>query len=208
MQTTAVPNVALGERSSAATPGRADWRAATRLLFRLVATYFTLYVVATQMARAMVPFWNFTPLDQTEGVVRSATTWVATQVLGFAAPISYRDSGSGDRAYDWAFCVLLLLSAAALTAVWSVLNRRRPNYVTLHAWFRLFLRFALGATLASYGVSKLVPIQMPYPNLTTLLQPFGQLTLRHFCGSKSGPNPPTRCLPAVSSAAVSCWCRD
>jgi hypothetical protein len=126
-----------------------------------LASYVTLYIVSTQMFRTLVPFGDFMPLDQQSGLLRSATTWVATQILGFAPPISYRDSGSGDRSYDWAFCVLVLIVASMVTALWSALDHKRPNYDNLQKWFRLFLCFALGATLASYGMAKAVPVQMP-----------------------------------------------
>ena len=152
------------------------WSPFARLVFRSVAVYMVLYVASTQMLSSLMPRVGFAPLDSTNGVQRTAATWVATHVLGFNPPISYRNSGSGDRAYDRAFCLLLLIVAGAATAVWSALDRKRPNYVNLQNWFRLFLRFALGATLASYGMAKVVPVQMPYPNLTTLLEPYGNLT--------------------------------
>jgi hypothetical protein len=41
----------------------------------------------------------------------------------------------------------LLVVTALATGIWSVLDRKRENYVALHKWFRLFIRFALASEL-------------------------------------------------------------
>ncbi len=63
--------------------------------------------------------------------------------------------------------------ATAATVVWSLLDRSRENYIELHKWFRLFLRFALAGQMIAYGFVKVFVLQMRYPTLTRLLQPFG-----------------------------------
>jgi hypothetical protein len=77
--------------------------------------------------------------------------------------------------------------ATAATVVWSLLDRSRENYTELHKWFRLFVRFALAGRMISYGVVKVFLLQMRYPSLTRLLQPFGTLSpygvLVNFIGS-------------------------
>ena len=57
-----------------------------------------------------------------------------------------------------------------------MLDRQRKDYSKLHEWFRLFLRFALGATMITYGSVKAVPVQMPAPSLTRLLEPYGHFS--------------------------------
>jgi hypothetical protein len=78
--------------------------------------------------------------------------------------------------YDWvtAFCTLLI--AAAGTVAWSVLDRRRLQYERLDRWFRVLMRFALGSTMISYGFAKAIPLQMPAPLLTRLLEPYGNFS--------------------------------
>ncbi|MFZ1008342.1 MAG: hypothetical protein WAN65_15985, partial [Candidatus Sulfotelmatobacter sp.] len=73
-----------------------------------------------------------------------------------------------------AFCLLMI--AAVATVVWSLLDRDRENYAELHKWFRLFVRFALAGRMIPYGFAKAIPIQMDYPSLTRLVQPFGTLS--------------------------------
>src|SRR6202007_2547520 len=61
-------------------------------------------------------------------------------------------------------------------AVWSLLDRRRENYAALYKWFRLFVRFALASEMFLYGFDKLIPLQMPFPFLTKLLEPYGNFS--------------------------------
>jgi len=121
------------------------------------------------------PFWGFAP-PGTFRLPRAMVSWAASHVFGITQPLVVLGSGSGDKPFDWvqAFCMLVL--ALVVTAVWSLLDRRRGDYVRLHGWFRVFLRFALGSTMVSYGMSKAIPLQMPAPQLTRLLEPFGNFS--------------------------------
>jgi hypothetical protein len=66
--------------------------------------------------------------------------------------------------------------ASVVTLVWSILDRRRPNYVTFHKWFRLAMRFMLASEMFLYGLAKAIPLQMPFPFLTRLLEPYGNFS--------------------------------
>ena len=72
---------------------------------------------------------------------------------------------------------LVVVIGIAVTAIWSVVDYGRPNYVTLHKWFRLFLRFALAAQMFYYGMAKVIPTQFPRPSLVTLVEPVGNLSV-------------------------------
>ena len=151
------------------------WSLATRIAFRFCFLYFSLYVVATQMLGGLLPFnWigNLSPAP----FVQRIATWTGLHVFRLAVPPPIQITGSGDRTIDYLETFVLLVIAAGATAVWSIFDRRRPNYRALHKWFRVFLRFAVGATMLGYGMVKAVPLQMPAPGLTRLLEPFGNFS--------------------------------
>jgi len=79
---------------------------------------------------------------------------------------------SGDKTFDWVLMFWLLVVAALATGIWSTLDRKRDNYVTLQKWFRVFIRIALAGQMITYGMDKIIPLQMPFPYLTRLLEPF------------------------------------
>jgi hypothetical protein len=153
------------------------WRPATRVAFRFFATYFVLYVVTTQMLSGMVVFVGGQLPNLGElPPVRTLVSWVATHVFRVSYPLVITGSGSGDKTYDWVHAFTLLSLSVLITVVWSVLDRRREDYSRLHRWVHLFARFALGSTMVSYGMVKAIPLQMPAPGLTRLLEPFGHFS--------------------------------
>ena len=135
------------------------WRPATRLAFRLSATYFALYVLPAQMPP-----------------VRALVSWVASHVFNVRHALVVTGSGSGDKTFDWVHAFTALVASLVITAVWSTLDRRREHYSAALPWVRLAARFALGATMVSYGTMKAIPVQMPAPGLTRLLEPFGHFS--------------------------------
>jgi len=158
---------------------RVRWSLLTRVAFRFCALYFTMYVLFTQMISSLVALpgngIGVPPLESFT-IVQRVLNFVGVHILRISYPISFRTSGSGDKTVDWILAFTLLLVAAAGTGAWSIVDRRRDNYVRLNAWFRLFLRLALATTMVSYGTAKAIPLQMPYPNLTRLLEPYGNFS--------------------------------
>jgi len=108
---------------------------------------------------------------------RQIVLWTAAHVFHIAGEVPVDgNSGSGDGAFGWVLAFCLLVFAAVATAVGSLLDRERKSYVQLYNWFLLFLRFALAGQMLNYGLAKVIPVQMPYPSLTRLLQPYGSFS--------------------------------
>jgi hypothetical protein len=150
------------------------WRLSTRVAFRFCVVYFGVYILTTQMLQAMNPFGGL-PVLATSGIVSKPVMWVIRNVFHDTRQLAVI-GGSGDKMFDWVFALCLLVFAAAATAVWSVLDRRRPNYLRLHKWFHLFVRLAVATTFVDYGMAKFIPLQMPAPQLTRLLEPYGNFS--------------------------------
>jgi hypothetical protein len=83
----------------------------------------------------------------------------------------------------------MLVTAVVGTAVWSALDRKRLSYPRLHAWFWLFLRFCLAGQMFVYGMIKAVPLQMPYPFLSRLVERFGDFSPMGVLWSSTGAAP-------------------
>jgi uncharacterized membrane protein YphA (DoxX/SURF4 family) len=209
MKGASVGTPAIGEfldpdsRASASSP---RWTLAKRVGFRFVAIYFLLYILATQiLPNIFLPDVDI-PEPGTLGPARALVEWVAHHVFGVSAELVVTGSGSGDKIFDWteAFCLLVL--AALGTAVWSLLDRRRPSYAALDRWLRLLVRIALGSTLLIYGMDKVVPLQMPYPDLRRLVEPYGNLSPMGVLWASIGASPAyeifTGCAEALGGILV------
>ena len=166
------------------------WSLAYRVAFRFCFIYFGLYCLATQIITSLFAFPTIEiPDPATLSPVRQIIFWTASHVFHAKTPLVYTDSGSGDKIFDWVLAFCLLVFSAAATTIWSVLDGKRQNYLTLHKWFLLFIRFCLAGQMLSYGLSKAVPLQMPYPYLTELLERFGNFSPMSVLWSSIGASP-------------------
>lgn len=67
-----------------------------------------------------------------------------------------------------------LLLVTLIVLAWSLLDRRRQHYRTLHGGLRVFIRYALGVWMLSYSMAKVIPTQFPGVHPVDLVRPFGQ----------------------------------
>ncbi|MGH9635343.1 MAG: DoxX family protein [Candidatus Angelobacter sp.] len=167
------------------------WGLGLRIAFRFCVAYFTLFSLSNQilggllvLPKVNIPelsaFWPF----------RQVTFWTAAHVFHIMRPLVYTGSGSGDKTFDWVLAFCLLVIAAAVTCLWSILDRRRENYITFHKWFRLAMRFMLASEMFLYGLAKVIPLQMPFPYLTRLLEPYGNFSPMAVLWSSVGASQP------------------
>lgn len=167
-----------------------EWRWASRVAFRFCFIYFGLYCLSTQIITSFVPVPNFDiPDPSTFRPIRPIIFWTAAHVFGVSKTLVYRESGSGDKTFDWVLVFCMLVVSIVATSVWSALDRKRSNYLTLHKWFRLFIRFGLAGQMMVYGMSKAVPLQMPFPFLTRLLERYGDFSPMGVLWSSIGASP-------------------
>lgn len=148
----------------------------TRVAFRFGVLYLGLYTLAGQIFGGVFLYPGLVPALGTRWPLRDVTSWVAEHVFGGTPPFVYAGT-SGDTFFHWVQTALLLTVAAAGTAIWSALDRRPAAHARLHAWVRLYLRFALASQMFYYGMAKVIPTQFPPPALVTLVRPVGDLSL-------------------------------
>jgi uncharacterized membrane protein YphA (DoxX/SURF4 family) len=149
------------------------WSVGRRVAFRFCFVYLGLFCLNEQILGGLfpIPKVDFPDLA-TLWPMRQIVFLTAAHIFHVTQPLVYKDSGSGDKTFDWILAFCLLVFAIAATCIWSVLDRKRENYDALYKWFRLFIRFALATEMILYGMDKVIPLQMPFPSLTRLLEPF------------------------------------
>ena len=190
----AVSSVPHTDSEAGASPSTSEhvarWSVPTKVLFRFCVLYFSLYILTTQMywGLARIVPWVRMPYLRQNSWVEGFATWIATGWWGFPLPLTMV-SGSGDTPFDWAMACAVLIASLAGTALWSAVDWKRPSYPRAHAWFRLFVRLGLATTMAGYGMVKFFPLQMSYPSLTRMLQPYGTFSLMGVLWTKIGASP-------------------
>lgn len=139
-----------------------NWGVATRIGFRFAFTYLALY---------MFPF----PLDYLYDVPdpwEKLVPWLARHIFHLAITTPY----GGDSLYGYARNVYLVALAIILAVAWSLLDRKRANYASLHSWLRLWVRAYLGVIMIGFGMVKVLPFQMLPPSLSKLLARLGDMS--------------------------------
>jgi hypothetical protein len=153
------------------TDRRPDWNAFQLIGFRFVFVFFAIFSVPRVLVQIPVigplaGLLYYSPL-QTIG------KWFGTTVLH--VPITIAATGSGDTMIRWVEILVQLGIAAIATIIWSIADRKRREYRTLHEWLRVGMRFSLAFILFGYGFAKIWPNQFPQPTLERLAEPRGGL---------------------------------
>jgi hypothetical protein len=163
--------------SEAVSTPQEHWSLALRVAVRFCVAYFTLFGLSNQILGGLfqIPKVDIPELSG-HWPLRQITFWTAAHIFRIKHDLVYTNSGSGDKTFDWVLAFCLLIIAALITCVWSILDRRRENYVVFHKWFRLAMRFMLASEMFLYGFAKVIPLQMPFPYLARLLEPYGNFS--------------------------------
>jgi uncharacterized membrane protein YphA (DoxX/SURF4 family) len=146
------------------------WRLATRIAFRLMFAYEILY---------SFPFpLNLLPLSDKifgwyDARFGKMTAWTGAHILHLHTPLAYSSYAGGDSMFGWVENLVKLMLAVAAAIIWSVLDRKRPNYRSMQEWLWLYVRLVLGAAMISYGAIKVIKVQFPDLFLWRLLSPYG-----------------------------------
>ncbi len=89
-------------------------------------------------------------------------------------------NGSGDTSFAWAALCLYLTIAAVGCVAWTALDGKRTSYPRLDYWLRTIVRYYIAAAALSYGIVKIFSLQMPFPALSQLATPLGDLLPMRF----------------------------
>lgn len=170
IEPSAVVDILEAEAVRSSRPTEVRWSLGSRIVFRFIFSYLVLY--AGPIPISMVPGAGYL-ISKYENFLNWLVPWVGSHILRHPVPGATLN-GSGDTTFGYVELFTYLLLATSATIIWSLLDRKRPNYQRLHQWLRLGVRFALGLALLTYGAMKVMLDQMPSPPLSVLLQPYGE----------------------------------
>jgi hypothetical protein len=178
------------------------WNLPALLAFRICFIYFGLYVITTQMLGGLIPIPGVDiPELAALPPMRNIYRWIAAHVMGIGHPIDITTTGSGDKLFHWVQSFSLLLFAIVGCAIWTARDRTGERDARIYKWFRIFLRFAVGTTLISYGFSKVIPLQMPTTMLSRLVEPYGNFSPMGVLWSSIGASPAYEVFVGCAEAA-------
>src|SRR6476619_728230 len=130
------------------------WHPFTRTAFRFAFVYLLLFNLP-------FPLSAFPYVDKAGDWYNSIWNWLVPRVghAVFHKEVSSVFNGSGDRTFDFLLVACLLLISLVIAVIWTILDRKRLSYPTLHRWLNVYVRFSLGATMIGYGAFKVISSQ-------------------------------------------------
>ena len=140
--------------------GKELWSPFNKISFRFIFAYCSIYMFSV-FAPAI---WS--PIIQ----------WIGNDLIKLKYSFSSVGNGSGDTTYQYILVLFILSISLLIALIWSILDRKRPSYNALFYWLRLGIRVFLIFFMLSYGFAKIFKSQFPYPHLTRLLQPVGNMS--------------------------------
>ncbi|MEV6429667.1 DoxX family protein [Nocardia sp. NPDC051463] len=189
------------QQNSSVEPGNPSWRPFTRVALRMCVAYFVLFCLV--FAQITYVFTGIAGQWLPDEAIRWQMTAVEPIVAGvgrrvFGVDAVLHDSGSGDQMIIWLLVFCLAVLAAAITVVWTALDRRRGDYAGLAAWFVVFIRLCLGGQMIFYGMAKVIPTQMTSPPLAALVQPYGEFSPMSVLWMQVGSSHPYEILLGIA----------
>jgi hypothetical protein len=174
LTTFAAPGAEMSRPAPTAVPAWPEWH---RILFRFFSVYFLLQIAPWNWFRAIpgAPFvlrYYGMAIDRAVGAANARVFHVRQTLVPM--------NGSGDTSWAWTELWLYLSVAAVGCLVWTMLDRKRTDYDRLAFWLRTIVRYYIATAALSYGIIKLFLLQMPFPALSQLATPLGDLLPMRF----------------------------
>src|ERR1700760_1473165 len=151
------------------------WTVFRKIAFRFVCLFMYLSIAEIYAPMIVVPFIGERLSSALDYPFSKAAVWIAVHVFhvtGIAAAGHATDSR--DTVLGWTTMLVIVLLSLPGTVLWSLLDRRRPNYARAALWMRYLLRLSLVFIMLRYGIFKIFPLQMSRPSLGVLNEPLGQ----------------------------------
>ena len=153
-------------------PGHPIWPPWQKVIFRFFFIYFIIYIAPWTWI-GYIPYGEY--ITQYYYQFKKWCVTGANANLFHVRKVLVPFNGSGDTSFGWAQLSLFLSIAVVGTIIWSLSDIKRNNYNRLSYGLRIVVRYFIIMNCFEYGISKLFAGQMPFPTLSRLATPLGDL---------------------------------
>jgi hypothetical protein len=152
------------------------WSLLKKIVFRFFLIYFISYYALS---------WSLYYIEKISGIEEvtkyhsQLNTWVVKtankNIFHIKEVLLEPTGGSGDTSFGWAELCFYLCLSLVISLVWSILDRKRDMHAHTGYWLRTGIRYFLITVLFFYGIIKIFPLQMSFPDLSGLSSTLGDL---------------------------------
>jgi len=160
---------------SANLPGQ-PWSFTKKILFRACFLFLALFIFF--FPSDVIPFLN--PVyDFYSRPFNLFIPWVGRHILHLPYDITIFSNDGADTTFNYLVLLFILVCTLLGSFTWTLIDRRRSSYNTLHYWLTVFVRYYCAFTMFGFGLAKLYRVQFAFPSLSSLLQPLGTYSPMH-----------------------------
>lgn len=157
---------------------KAPWTTAQKIGFRFAFLFFGITTIINwnlifYFAGLAVSKESF-PIEMSFKWMSSPFSWLDSHLFHTGYNPKRHEAFPQDNHFGAVFYLSFLLISAVLVVAWSIADKRKSNYDKLSYWFNLYLRYTLAITMLNYGVDKVIPVQMSWPDAGAMLSNYGQ----------------------------------
>ena len=152
-----------------------NWSALQKNAFRFFFLFLSASsIVGYNMVLMILNLQDYVFSGKIYGFMGRPVAWFDRHLFNIGYDPAKHAAFYGDGYFGWALLPVLIIIAFAGAVIWAIADRKRPNYNKLHYWFRTYLAYYLFFGMIIYAVEKIIPVQMPYPNVDSLIKPLGE----------------------------------
>ena len=120
--------------------GEPIWKNWKKVVFRFLFLFLGFYLLNYELVFLFITLNQFDKVYPIYNFLEKPVYWMDKHIFhtGFN-PVA--QDMPGDNHYGVAYYLTAFLLFFIVTIVWTVLDKRRPNYTKLYFWFRVYIRY-------------------------------------------------------------------
>jgi hypothetical protein len=174
------------------------WKGWQKFAFRFLFLFLGFFLLNYELVFVFLTFISFEKLSLIYEPFEKPLHWLDEHLYHTGYDPKLHQNLPGDNHYGVVFYITVIILFLLIAIIWSIIDRRKTNYNKLYYWFRVYIRYMVALIMLSYGMDKLIPIQMSYPDVTELLKPMGEQDLFSIAWNFVGISPGYEIFAGVS----------
>jgi len=169
-----------------AIPQWKDWQ---KFAFRFFFLFLGFFLLNFELVSIFITFKIYKKLALVYNPFRKPLLWMDRHFFHSGYDPAIHENLPSDNHYGLVFYCSATIVFLIIGIIWTFIDRRRPNDLKLNYWFGIYIRYLTALIMLGYGIDKLIPTQMPYPDVTELLKPMGDQNLFSIAWNFVGVSP-------------------
>jgi hypothetical protein len=150
-----------------------QWKSWQKFAFRFLFLFLGFFLLNYELVLIFLTFNEFDKVSLIYDPLQKPLFWMDRHFYHTGYNPAIHENLPADNHYGVVFYVTAAILFLFISAFWSFVDRGKPNYQKLNYGFGIYIRYMTALVMLGYGIDKLIPTQMGYPDVTELLKPIG-----------------------------------